>query len=120
MSKIYVNPNKLISSVKAVKKNEKRKRPIIMNFRVTPEEKAQIDIRIRMSGMSRQEYYHQSMLRQQIITYGNIRTFSEIRLELKRIGKKLQCMSASVSLDDRDTEAIRMIVELINGLERVE
>ena len=59
------------------KKNEKnRRRNVIMNFRVTPEEKRKIESRIELSGLNKQDYFIQSLMNQQVICFGNIRMFS--------------------------------------------
>lgn len=55
------------------KKNEKnRYRNVIMNFRVTQEEKEKIENRIALSGLNKQDYFIQSLMNQQVICYGNI------------------------------------------------
>lgn len=53
MAKIYRRDN-LIAGVTPKPKSKKRKRSVIMNFRVSPEEKKLIDDRIALSGLGRQ------------------------------------------------------------------
>lgn len=69
MAKIYRRDN-LVSGVTPKKKNEKnRKRSVIVNFRVTPEEKQLIDERIALSGLPRAEFFIQSCMYQKVITF---------------------------------------------------
>ena len=69
MAKIYRRDN-LISGVRSKKKNEKnRKRSVIVNFRVTPEEKQLIDGRIALSGLARAEFFINSCMHQKIVSF---------------------------------------------------
>ena len=56
MAKIYRRDN-LIAGVTPKPKSKKRKRSVIMNFRVSPEEKKLIDDRIALSGLGRAAVY---------------------------------------------------------------
>ena len=116
MTKIFKRDT-LISGVSPKKKNEKkRKRSVIVNFRVTPEEKKLLDNRIELSGMQRQDYFIKSCLYQKIITYGNIRTFDVMRKKVVEINKHLNLISKSEELDLEILESLRMILEMLDGL----
>lgn len=116
MTKIFKRDT-LISGVSPKKKNEKkRKRSVIVNFRVTPEEKKLLDNRIELSGMQRQDFFIQSCLYQKIITYGNIRTFDVMRKKVVEINKHLNLISKSEELDLEVLESLRMILEMLDGL----
>lgn len=118
MAKIYRRDN-LISGVQPKKKNEKnRKRSVIVNFRVTSEEKQFIDERIALSGLSRAEFFIQSCMHQKVITFGNVKTFDAIRKKLLVIDEHLQTVTKSEELDIEVLESLRMILEMFNGLER--
>ena len=118
MAKIYRRDN-LISGVCPKKKNEKnRKRSVIVNFRVTPEEKQLIDERIALSGLARAEFFINSCMHQKIVTFGNVRTFDEIKRKLARIDRHLQQIEKSEELDIEVLESLRMVLEMFDGLER--
>ena len=118
MAKIYRRDN-LISGVCPKKKNEKnRKRSVIVNFRVTPEEKQLIDERIALSGLARAEFFINSCMHQKIVTFGNVRTFDEIKRKLAGIDRHLQQIEKSEELDIEVLESLRMILEMLDGLER--
>lgn len=118
MAKIYRRDN-LISGVCPKKKNEKnRKRSVIVNFRVTPEEKQLIDERIALSGLARAEFFINSCMHQKIVTFGNVRTFDEIKRKLARVDRHLQQIEKSEELDIEVLESLRMILEMLDGLER--
>lgn len=116
MTKIFKRDT-LISGVSPKMKDEKkRKRSVIVNFRMTPEEKKLLDNRIELSGMQRQDFFIQSCLYQKIITYGNIRTFDVIRKKVVEINKHLSSVSKSEEIDFEVLESLRMILEMLDGL----
>lgn len=118
MAKIYRRDN-LVSGVTPKKKNEKnRKRSVIVNFRVTPEEKQLIDERIALSGLPRAEFFIQSCMYQKVITFGNVKTFDGIKKKLLVIDERLQAVEKSEELDLKTLESLRMILEMFVGLER--
>lgn len=118
MAKIYRRDN-LVSGVTPKKKNEKnRKRSEIVNFRVTPEEKQLIDERIALSGLPRAEFFIQSCMHQKVITFGNVKTFDAIKKKLIVIDEHLQAVGKSEELDLEILESLRMILEMLAGLER--
>lgn len=118
MAKIYRRDN-LVSGVTPKKKNEKnRKRSVIVNFRVTPEEKQLIDERIALSGLPRAEFFIQSCMFQKVITFGNVKTFDGIKKKLVAIDEHLQAVEKSEEMDLEILESLRMILEMLTGLER--
>ncbi len=118
MARIY-RRNNLVSGVTPKKKNEKnRKRSVIVNFRVTPEEKQLIDERIALSGLARAEFFIQSCMHQKVITFGNVKTFDAIRKKLLVIDEHLQVVAKAEELDLGILESLRMILEMLAGLER--
>ena len=89
-----------------------------MNFRVTPEEKQLIDERIALSGLPRAEFFIQSCMYQKVITFGNVKTFDAIKKKLVVIDEHLQAVGKSEELDLKILESLRMILEMLAGLER--
>ena len=118
MVKIYRRDN-LVSGVTPKKKNEKNlKSSVIVNFRVTPEEKQLIDERIALSGLPRAEFFIQSCMYQKVITFGNVKTFDWMKKKLLVIDEHLQAVEKSKELDLKILESLRMILEMFAGLER--
>lgn len=120
MAKIY-RRDTLVSGVKPKKKNEKnRKRNTIVNFRVIPEEKRLLDDRIALSGLPRGEFFINSCLHQKIHTVGNVKTFDVMRKKMMVIDQHLQTITKSDELDPEILESLRMILEMLEGLDREE
>ena len=115
MGKIYKRDN-LISGVAKKKKDEKaRKRNVIMNFRVSEQEKKLIDQRIALSGLSRADYFINSCMNNSINVSGNVKTFDAIREAMKTIDRHLCEVGKSDELDGDVLELLRGILEILNG-----
>lgn len=98
------------------KKDKNRKRNVIMNFRVAQSEKELIDNRIRLSGLSRSEFFIQSCLYQKILVKGNIRTFDTMKETLADIYEKVNKLEFLDEMLVEDVELLRTIVEIMNHL----
>jgi len=116
MGKIY-RRDTLIKNVSPKKKDEKaRKRNVILNFRVTPEERILIENRIALSGMPKAEYFIQSCLHNEIRTTGNIRTFDEMRKQIKIVDEHLCSIATLEELELEVLESLRTIVEILDSV----
>lgn len=115
MAKIYKRTT-LISGIKKKKDEKKRKRNIIMNFRVSPDEKQMIEERVKLSGMAKGEYFIQSCMHQKISVLGNIRTFDAIKESVSTLDRKLMGLQSVEELDEVILESLRMVLELLDGI----
>lgn len=116
MGKIY-RRDTLVAKVSPKKKDEKaRKRNIILNFRVSQEEKDLIENRIALSGLPKAEYFINSCIHNEIYTTGNIRTFDEIKKQLKQVDMHLCSIQSVEELDLERLESLRTIVEILNSI----
>ena len=97
----------------------KRARNVILNFRVTVEEKKKIERRMALSGMDKQDFLIQSLMRQKVLCLGNVKTFDEMKKQLFEIKESLNTVNTSDQLDEENLESLRMILELYNGLNKV-
>lgn len=108
----------LISGVATKKKDKNRKRNIILNFRVSEEEKNLIEKRIELSGMAKADFLINSCMHQQIVTYGNVKTFEAIKKQIVVIDKHLQAVQKADELDYEILESLRAILDILSGLEK--
>lgn len=84
-----------------------------MNFRVSETERALIEKRIALSGMTKAEFFIQSCLYQAILVRGNIRTFDKISERLSAIEIKLFDMEKNPELTKDDLLELRTILEML-------
>ncbi len=115
MAKIYRRTT-LISGTRKKNDEKKRKRNIIINFRVSPEEKQMIEERVKLSGMAKGEYFIQSSMHQKISVLGNVRTFDAIKESVSKLDRKLMELQSVEELDEVTLESLRMVLELLDGI----
>ena len=115
MSKIYKRDN-LIKDV-VPKKNDgfQRKRNIILNNRVTPEDRDIIYKRIELSGRTIQDYITECCKYGKVTAIGNVKSFDAIRKEMKVIDEHLCQVQRADELDLKVLESLRAILEILDG-----
>ena len=120
MSRIYKR-NNLITGVIPKKKDEHaRKRNVIINNRVTPEDRDIIYKRFELSGLTVQEYITVCCKYSKVTAIGNVKSFDAIRKEMKVIDEHLCQVQRADELDLQVLESLRAILEILNGLYKEE
>ena len=116
MAKIYRRSN-LVSGVTPKKKDKKaRKRNVIMNFRVSEQEKVLINHRIALSGLSKSDYFINSCINNKIMVSGNVKTFNVIKDAMMTIDRHLCQLSKTEELDEEVLQQLRMVLEILDGM----
>jgi len=120
VNKIYKRET-LISNGKIIDDSEYiRQRDVIMNFRVSEEERDKINKRIKLSGLSKQEFFISSCMNQSITVIGNIKSFDAIRKEMRRIDEKLRKIITVEDLDDSILDPLITILQILNSFYKKE
>ena len=115
MDKIYRRPTQSNGTPKKKKDEKARKRNVIMNFRVSLQEKELIEKRIALSGLSKSEFFIQSCMYQKILVKGNVRTYDEMRKQLAVIKEHLSKVESTEDLELDVMESLRMIAEILDS-----
>ena len=115
MDKIYRRPTQSNGTPKKKKDEKARKRNVIMNFRVSPQEKELIEKRIALSGLSKSEFFIQSCMYQKILVKGNVRTYDEMRKQLAVIKEHLSKVESTEDLELDVMESLRLIAEILDS-----
>lgn len=118
MSRIYKRETLGSGKREAHPENWIRERNVILNFRVTEEEKRKTEKRIRLSGLSKQDFFIASCLYQNINVVGNVKTFNAIRQEMLSIEKHLRSIATLDELELDKIESIRTIFEILDSYYR--
>ena len=85
-------------------------------FRVSPEEDAQIETAVRLSGLSKQDYITRRLLCHEIVVQGNPRVYKALRNELNSVLEELNRIDAGQSIDGELLETIRLIAATLDGM----
>ena len=114
--KIYRRTTQSSHTLKSNDGKKARKRNIILNFRVTEQEKNLIEKRIELSGLKKSDYFIESCLYQKILVKGNIRTSDKMKEQLSRIADALkECEEENFFgvLSGEDVIALKTILEML-------
>ena len=79
-------------------------------FRVSPEEDEQLEIFVKLSGLTKQDYITRRLLEKEVVVQGNPRVYKALRDELGRI-------EAGQSVNDELLDTIQMIATIMNGMQ---
>ena len=85
-------------------------------FRVSPEEDAQIETAVRLSGLTKQDYITRRLLCREIVVQGNPRVYKALRNELNSVLEELKRIEAGQSIDGEQLETIRLIAATLDGM----
>ena len=87
-----------------------------ISFRMSPEEAAQLDMNVKLSGLTKQDYITQCLLNREVRVYGNPRVHTALRNQMAEVLEELRRVEAGGHLTERTEETIRMIATIVDGL----
>ena len=87
-----------------------------IGFRMSPEENEMLDVAVRLSGLSKQDYIIEKLLNRDVVVTGNPRVFKALRDSLAEVLDELRRIEAGEKLDEKLLETIRLIAEILNGM----
>lgn len=85
-------------------------------FRVSPEEDEQIEIAVKLTGLTKQDYIIRRLLCKDVIVQGNPRVFKALRDQLAAVLERLQRIEAGNGVDDELLDTIRLISNIMEGM----
>lgn len=91
-----------------------RKRNQTLCYRATPEERLQIEARIKISGLEKGEYYRQSLLHQQITVIRGKYESDKLAAELKWLREDLKTVECDAELKEVLMYCKALLEELLN------
>lgn len=93
-----------------------RWRNVTVGFRVSPEENAQINVAVALSGLSKQEYCYRRCLEREIVVQGNPRVYKALRNELAAVLDELRRIESGGTVSDELLDNIRLITVTLDGM----
>lgn len=86
-------------------------------FRVSPEEDEQLEIIVKLSGLTKQDYITRRLLEKDVVVHGNPRVYKALRDELAAVLDELRRIEAGQSVNDELLDTIQMIAIIMNGMQ---
>ena len=93
-----------------------RWRNITVAFRVSPEEDAQIETAVRLSGLTKQDYITRRLLCREVVVQGNPRVYKALRNEFAAVLAELQRIEAGDGVDEELMDNIELIAAIMDGM----
>ena len=85
-------------------------------FRMSPEEAEQLDVNVRLSGLSKQDYLIWRVLQREIKVVGNPRVYKALKNTMAEVLEELRRIGVGENVSDELLDTIRQIDITLNGL----
>ena len=97
------------------KKN--RWRSVIVSFRVSPEESEDLNRRVKLSGLNKQDYIIKRLSERDVVVQGNPRVFKALRNQMTEILLELRRIESASEISDEFLAILEVVAKTYNGLE---
>lgn len=87
-----------------------------MAFRVSDEENAQIDLAVKLTGLTKQDYITRRLLCKDVVVQGNPRIFKALRDQLSAVLAELRRIEAGEGVNDELLDTINLIADIMDGM----
>ena len=88
-------------------------------FRVSPEEDAQIERYVQLSGLTKQDYITRRLTHKDVVVQGNPRVYKALRDNLVDVLTELKRIETGSEVNDELIDLIEMIADILSGLKEV-
>ncbi|MCR2024204.1 plasmid mobilization protein [Anaerotruncus colihominis] len=96
--------------------NKNRWRNKTVAFRVSPEEDEQIEVAVRLSGLTKQDYITRRLLCRDVVVQGNPRVYKALRDQLAAVLDELRRIGTGEPVSDELLETIELIAVTMQGM----
>ena len=85
-------------------------------FRVSDEENAQIDLAVKLTGLTKQDYITRRLLCKDVVVQGNPRVYKALRDQFAAVLDELRRIEAGEGVNDELIDTINLIASIMDGL----
>ena len=96
--------------------NKGRWRSHTIAFRISLEENDDLNTRVKLSGLTKQDYIIRRIQCRDVVVVGNPRVYKALRNQLTTVFEELQRIESGEQIDSDLLEIIRLIAVTMNGL----
>ena len=98
--------------------NKGRFRSRTIGFRVSPEEDAQINVAVSLSGLTKQDYITNRLLCRDIVVQGNPRVYKALKNQLAKVLDELKRIENGDEIDEDLLATINLITVTLDGMKQ--
>ncbi|MBR1762789.1 MAG: hypothetical protein IJ731_05420 [Eubacterium sp.] len=84
-------------------------------FRMSPEENKELDVRVKLSGLTKQEYLINRALEKEIIVRGNPRVYIALKRQLEKVLQELKTLQGETPSEEL-LDTICLINQTLYGM----
>lgn len=96
--------------------NHNRWRNITVAFRVSPEEDQQIEMAVKLTGLTKQDYITRRLLCRDVVVQGNPRVYKALRDQFAAVLDELRRIEAGSGVSDEILDTINMMTGIMEGM----
>ena len=96
--------------------NKGRWRNVIISFRMSPQERDDLNVRVKLSGLTKQDYIIKRLSERDVIVQPNTRVYKDLRNQMADILTELRRIENSANIDSDLLDKIQITVQTYNGL----
>ena len=98
--------------------NKGRFRSRTIGFRVSPEEDAQINVAVSLSGLTKQDYITNRLLCRDIVVQSNPRVYKALKDQLAKVLDELKRIENGDEVDEDLLATINLITVTLDGMKQ--
>ena len=87
-----------------------------VTFRISPEEDAQLEAAVAMSGLTKQDYIIRRLQNRDVVVVGNPRVYKALRNQFTAVLDELRRIAAGEKINDDLLDSIDLITVTMGGL----
>lgn len=88
----------------------------VVAFRVSPEEDELLETKVRLSGLTKQDYIISRLLEKEITVVGNPRVYKALRKQMESIYEELRRIAVGATVDDELLETLQLVAITLNEM----
>ena len=96
--------------------NKGRWRNVIISFRMSPQEQDDLNVRVKLSGLTKQDYIIKRLSERAVIVQPNTRVYKALRNQMADILTELRRIENGANIDSDLLDKIQITVQTYNGL----
>lgn len=96
--------------------NKGRWRNVIISFRMSQQERDDLNVRVKLSGLTKQDYIIKRLSERDVIVQPNTRVYKALRNQMADILAELKRIDNGAGIDSDLLDIIQMTVQTYNGL----
>ena len=96
--------------------NKGRWRNVIISFRMSPQERDDLNVRVKLSGLTKQDYIIKRLSERAVIVQPNTRVYKALRNQMAEILEELKRIDNVAGIDSDLLDKIQITVQTYNGL----